>query len=82
MNLCENCNCVSALLFYWFCCFHGTGTDRKNLAGLRSYPDTVSWRFGSIRCWGNLRHRGNLSYPSYSEICSFLRSCFPFWDLP
>lgn len=41
MNLCENCNCVSVLLFYWFCCFHGTGTDRKNLAGLRSYPDTV-----------------------------------------
>lgn len=28
-------------LFYWFCCFLGTGTDRKNLAGLRSYPDTV-----------------------------------------
>lgn len=28
-------------LLYWFCCFLGTGTDRKNLAGLRSYPDTV-----------------------------------------
>ncbi len=28
-------------LFYWFGCFLGTGTDRKNLAGLRSYPDTV-----------------------------------------
>ena len=28
-------------LFYWFCCFLGTGTDRKNLAGLRSYPDDV-----------------------------------------
>ena len=28
-------------LFYWFCCFLATGTDRKNLAGLRSYPDTV-----------------------------------------
>lgn len=28
-------------LFYWFCCFLGTGTDRKNLAGLRSYPDSV-----------------------------------------
>ena len=26
---------------YWFCCFLGTGTDRKNLAGLRSYPDAV-----------------------------------------
>lgn len=28
-------------LLYWFCCFLGTGTDRKNLAGLRSYPDAV-----------------------------------------
>lgn len=26
---------------YWFCFFLGTGTDRKNLAGLRSYPDAV-----------------------------------------
>lgn len=28
-------------LFYWFCCFLGTGTDGKNLVGLRSYPDAV-----------------------------------------
>ena len=28
-------------LLYWLCCFFGTGTDRKNLAGLRSYPDAV-----------------------------------------
>lgn len=28
-------------LLYWLCCYLGTGTDRKNLAGLRSYPDTV-----------------------------------------
>ena len=26
---------------YWFICFLCTGTDRKNLAGLRSYPDAV-----------------------------------------
>lgn len=26
---------------YWFCCFLATGTDKKNLAGLRSYPDNV-----------------------------------------
>lgn len=34
----------TALLFYhlyWFCCFLATGTDRKNLTGLRSYPDAV-----------------------------------------
>lgn len=33
-----------AVLFYflyWGVCFLGTGTDRKNLAGLRSYPDSV-----------------------------------------
>lgn len=28
-------------LFYWLCCFLGTGTDKKNLNGLRSYPETV-----------------------------------------
>lgn len=35
---------VTVFLFYflyWFCCFLGTGTDKKNLAGLRSYPDAV-----------------------------------------
>ncbi len=26
---------------YWLCCFLGTGTDKKNLMGLRSYPDAV-----------------------------------------
>ena len=28
-------------LAYWLCCFLGTGTDKKNLLGLRSYPDAV-----------------------------------------
>ncbi len=28
-------------LLYWSICFLGTGTDRKNLIGLRSYPDPV-----------------------------------------
>ncbi len=32
---------VAFYLLYWFCCFLGTGTDRKNLFGLRSYPDEV-----------------------------------------
>lgn len=27
--------------FYWFCCFLGTGTDKKNLAGLRFCLDAV-----------------------------------------
>lgn len=37
----KNCNCITVLSFYWFCCFLGTGTDKKNLAGLRSYPENV-----------------------------------------
>ncbi len=28
-------------LLYWGMCFLCTGTDKKNLAGLRSYPDAV-----------------------------------------
>lgn len=28
-------------IFYWLCCFLATGSDKKNLAGLRSYPDAV-----------------------------------------
>ena len=28
-------------LMYWGICFMCTGTDKKNLAGLRSYPDEV-----------------------------------------
>jgi hypothetical protein len=33
---------ISAFWFlYWGICFLCTGTDKKNLAGLRSYPDAV-----------------------------------------
>lgn len=32
---------IAFCLFYWFCCYLCTGTDKKNLAGLRSYPDVV-----------------------------------------
>ena len=39
-------------LFYWFCCFLGTGTDRKNLAGLRSYPNTVQQAVREHPVWG------------------------------
>ena len=38
--------------FYWFCCFLGTGTDRKNLAGLRSYPDAVQRAVRAHPIWG------------------------------
>ena len=29
---------------YWGICFLGTGTDKKNLVGLRAYPDAVQNR--------------------------------------
>lgn len=32
---------VAFWLLYWGICFLATGTDKKNLAGLRSYPDEV-----------------------------------------
>lgn len=32
---------LAVYLLYWFACFLGTGTDKKNLAGLRSYPESV-----------------------------------------
>lgn len=31
-------------ILYWGVCFLGTGTDRKNLIGLRSYPEEVQNR--------------------------------------
>ena len=32
---------IAFYFLYWGVCFLGTGTDRKNLIGLRSYPDEV-----------------------------------------
>ncbi len=34
-------------LLYWGICFLSTGTDRKNLLGLRSYPTAVQERVRS-----------------------------------
>lgn len=38
-------------LLYWGICFLGTGTDRKNLMGLRSYPDEVQKQVRSHAQW-------------------------------
>ena len=41
---------IIAVVFYflyWGMCFLGTGTDRKNLLGLRSYPEEVQNRVRS-----------------------------------
>ena len=43
-------NIIIAIVFYflyWGICFLGTGTDRKNLIGLRSYPEEVQKRVRS-----------------------------------
>ena len=38
---------VALYFLYWGMCVLGTGTDRKNLLGLRSYPDEVQNRVRS-----------------------------------
>lgn len=46
---------ATALLFYllyWFCCFLGTGTDKKNLAGFRSYPDNIQQVVRALKDFG------------------------------
>ena len=35
---------IAFYFLYWGICFLCTGTDKKNLAGLRSYPDAVQAR--------------------------------------
>ena len=38
---------VAFYFLYWGICFLGTGTDKKNLIGLRSYPEEVQNRVRS-----------------------------------
>lgn len=38
---------VASYFLYWGICFLGTGKDRKNLLGLRSYPEEVQNRVRS-----------------------------------
>lgn len=35
---------IAFYFLYWGVCFLGTGTDKKNLMGLRSYPEEVQSR--------------------------------------
>lgn len=47
---------IIAVIFYflyWGVCFLGTGTDKKNLIGLRSYPEEVQNRVRSDPQLGN-----------------------------
>lgn len=74
--------------FYWFICFLCTGTDKKNLVGLRSYPDTVQQAVREHPVLGKVAPQeksiisilfGNLLL---SETCCSLQSYFPFWGSP
>ena len=38
---------IAFYFLYWGVCFLGTGTDKKNLMGLRSYPEEVQKRVRS-----------------------------------
>lgn len=73
-------------LLYWGMCFLATGTDRKNLMGLRSYPEAVQERVrrepslaGMVRrepslaaiLGGNLALKGVLGLDSYGTAFWF-----------
>ena len=38
---------IAFYFLYWGVCFLGAGADRKNLIGLRSYPDEIQTRVQS-----------------------------------
>lgn len=52
-------------LIYWLCCFLSTGTDKKNLLGLRSYPDDVQNIVKKNNLWHHVYLKKNL-------FCQFL----------
>lgn len=72
---------ITFYFLYWGVCFLGTGTDKKNLIGLRSYPQEVQNRVREDPSLGKLFRRQNPPLPFCSAIFSFSQSCFPFWGL-
>ena len=59
-------------LLYWAICFLGTGTDKKNLVGLRSYPDEVQTV---------VRERLGDAVPKAKSISAILLSNLAFFTL-
>ena len=49
---------LSFYFLYWGVCFLGTGTDKKNLMGLRSYPEEVQNRVRSDHRLGKAVPKG------------------------
>lgn len=68
---------IAFYFLYWGVCFLGTGTDKKNLMGLRSYPEEVQNRVQATISLERLFRRGNPPLPFGSAIFYFSQSCFP-----
>lgn len=68
---------IAFYFLYWGVCFLGTGTDKKNLMGLRSYPEEVQNRVRSDHQLERLFRRENPPLPFGSAIFCFSQSCFP-----
>lgn len=49
---------IAFYFLYWGVCFLGTGTDKKNLMGLRSYPEEVQNRVRSDHQLGKAVPKG------------------------
>ena len=49
---------IAFYFLYWGVCFLGTGTDKKNLIGLRSYPEEVQNRVRSDHQLGKAVPKG------------------------
>ena len=52
---------IAFYFLYWGVCFLGTGTDKKNLMGLRSYPEEVQNRVRSDHQLGKAVPKGKSS---------------------
>ena len=71
---------IAFYFLYWDVCFLGTGTDKKNIMGLRSYPEEVQNRVRSDPQLGKTVPKENPALPFCSAIFFFSLSRFPFWD--
>ena len=67
---------IVVVVFYflhWGVCFLGTGTDKKNLMGLRSYPDAVQDRVRSDPQLGkDVQHRRFVYQLSLAQLLDAL----------
>lgn len=70
---------IACYIFYWFCCFLGTGTDRKNLARLRSYPDAVQRAVREHPVLGKAAPRAKSMRSILLGNLIFFTVLFPFW---